>query len=200
MKQYAQLAPLFEKYGFSVKVFASAKEAKDYLLGAIGPNESVGIGGSSTVKELNLAEDLRSRGNTVNWHWGAKDMDAARRAANSSNVYLCSANAITETGKIVNIDFNGNRIGATLHGPDRVYMIIGKNKLCKDLESALDRARNVAAPKNARRLGYKTPCGVLGYCTDCSHENRMCHAILIFERCPAGRQIELVLVEEELGY
>ena len=200
MQAVQELTERLKKIGYQVRLFQTAAQARQYLLEAIGPEETVGIGGCMSVKDLGLDQALRQRGNAVRWHWEEEDANAARRAANAADVYLCSANAVTEKGQIVNIDGYGNRLAATLFGPGRVYMIVGKNKLCKDLEAGLDRIKNVACPKNAKRLGLQTPCAVLGRCTDCSSPQRMCKATLVFDRCPGGQRIEVVLVEEELGY
>ena len=185
MSVFTGVEEKLRKYGYSVRHFATRDEAREYLLSS---------------KDLGLDEALKERGNELFWHWGAEDANAARRAANAAEVYLCGANALTEKGQIVNIDGFGNRLSAMLFGPGRLYMLVGKNKLCRDLDAALDRIKNVACPLNAKRLGLKTPCGVLGRCTDCQSPDRMCKATLILDRCPGGQRIELVLVDEELGF
>ena len=107
---------------------------------------------------------------------------------------------ILPDGRIVNIDGFGNRLAATLYGPKKVYMIVGENKLADTLDAAMDRIKNVSCPRNAKRLNLKTPCAVLGRCTDCSSPDRMCHATLILDRKPNAHPMEILLVAQELGY
>ncbi len=203
MEKLNALKERLEKLGYEACAFETAAQAKEYLLSAIDTQASIGIGGSMTVKEMGLDQALRARGQQVYWHWDAPDGRAneMREKAASADVYLCSANAILEDGRIVNIDGYGNRLAATLHLTGKVYMIVGKNKLGeKSLDEAISRIKNVSCPLNAKRLGLKTPCAVLGHCTDCASPQRMCHATLIFERRPNAHPIEVVLVDEALGY
>jgi hypothetical protein len=190
------------KLGYEASVFETAAKAKEYLLCAIGEEATIGIGGSMTVKEMGLDQALRARGQEVYWHWDApaERVNEMREKAASADVYLCSANAILEDGRIINIDGYGNRLAATLHLTGKVYMIVGENKLAEGFDAAMDRIKNVSCPLNARRLGLKTPCAVLGRCTDCSSPQRMCHATLILERKPNSHPMEVVLVGEALGY
>ncbi len=193
-----------EKRGFSVRTFQTAKAAATYLNDEID-GVSVGIGGSVTVKETGLFPLLKAH-NEVWWHNDPDQLatfgDAAiRRRAGDTEVYICSANGLSEAGEIVNIDGTGNRLAETLYGHKRVYFIVGKNKIVKDLEGAIWRARNIAAPKNAQRLGLKTPCAVKGdRCYDCNSSQRMCRALLILEKPTLGQYTEILLVDECLGY
>lgn len=200
MEKLIALRDRLEKLGYAARVFETAQQAKEYVLESIPQQDSVGVGGSMTVQQLGLADALRERGQQVYWHWESEDANAARRGASTADIYLCSANAVTQDGKIVNIDGFGNRLAATLYGTGKVYMIVGKNKLAEDLTAAMDRIKNVSCPANAKRLGLKTPCAVLGHCTDCSSPQRMCRATLIFDRKPNAHPIEVLLVDEELGF
>ena len=186
--------------GFEVRYFETAQEAADYLCGSIW-GKTVGIGGSVTIQQMGLYERLTEH-NTVHWHWVTNDQ-ATRQAATISEVYLSSANAISETGEIVNIDGSGNRVAATLYHHERVVFVAGVNKLAPDLESAMFRARNVAAPLNARRLKFNTPCAVGKEmkCYDCASRDRICNGFVTIV-CPMrGVGVtEVVLVGEELGY
>lgn len=190
------------RYGYEVQHFESAQAARDYLLSAIPATDTVGIGGSMTVQQLGLAPALRERGQKVYWHWEAEgeQVAATRLLAGQADTYLCSANALTMDGKFINIDGTGNRLAATLSGTGKVYLIVGKNKLAENLEAGMNRVKNIACPANARRLGLKTPCAVLGHCTDCSSPQRMCRATLILERKPNAHPVTVVLVDEELGF
>ena len=186
--------------GFAVRYFETAKEAADYLSGSIW-GKTVGIGGSVTIEQMGLYDRL-SEHNTVHWHWVTNDQET-RQAATNAEVYLSSANAISETGEIVNIDGSGNRVAATLYHHERVVFVAGVNKLAPDLESAMFRARNVAAPLNARRLKFNTPCAVGKEmkCYDCASKDRICSGIvtLVWPMRSVG-VTEVVLVGEELGY
>lgn len=201
MDDFAVVAAALKKHGFSVKTFSTGAEAAAYLLETISPEESVGIGGALTVKQLGMADSLAERGNTVHWHWnvGKDEAAAARSAALVANVYLCSANAVITDGRLLNIDGTGNRLAAMLYGPGRVYVVAGRNKLAGNYDEAMQRVKNVACPGNALRLGLDTPCAALGYCTDCDSPRRMCRGTLLLERAPYGHSMEIILVNEDLG-
>lgn len=186
--------------GFAVRYFETAKEAADYLDESIR-GKSVGIGGSVTIEQMGLYERLTEH-NPVYWHWKTNDL-ATRTAAANAEVYLCSANAIAETGEIVNIDGAGNRVAATLFNHERVVFVLGVNKIAPDLAGAMDRARNIAAPLNARRLGLKTPCAVGKECKcyDCASKERICCGVVtLLWPMRSVKVTEVVLVGEGLGY
>lgn len=188
------------KNGFKVSWFESSGEAADYIVSSIG-GKSVGIGGSKTVEALGVYERLMEN-NTVYWHWFQQPQSEIRHKAAGAQVYISSANAIAETGEIVNIDGNGNRVASTLFGHERLIIVAGVNKIAEDGAAALYRARNVASPLNARRLGMKTPCttGELK-CHDCSSPQRICGGVSTLLRPMSGiGETEVVLINEELGY
>ena len=185
-----------EARGFSVVTFSTASEAAAYLDGAID-GADVGIGGSMTVQQMGLHEKLAAH-NEVHWHW--TDGPEARAEAARADVYITSANGLAETGEIINIDGAGNRVASTLYGHKRVYFIIGRNKLAPTYDEALWRARNIASPKNAQRLGRKTPCAVKGdRCYDCKSPERICRGLVVLWGPSMGVEIEIVLVDEDLG-
>lgn len=189
-----------EDRGYAVEVFASGVEAAAYLDGAVD-GKSVGFGGSMTLDQLGLYDAL-GKHNTVVWHW-KQDAGPARREGMFTDVYLSSANGLAETGEIINIDGNGNRVAATLFGHEKVYLVIGRNKLAPTYEEALWRARNIASPKNAQRLGKKTPCAVKGdRCYDCRSPERICRGLVVLWEPMMGMEqsTEVLLVDEELGY
>ena len=186
--------------GFEVRYFETVQEAAEYLRGSIW-GKTVGIGGSVTIQQMGLYERLTEH-NTVYWHWVKNDMET-RTAAAGAEVYLTSANAIAETGEIVNIDGSGNRVAATLYNHERVVYVVGVNKIAPDLESAVFRARNVAAPLNTRRLGLKTPCAVGKEirCYNCSSRDRICCGVVtLLWPMRSIKVTEVVLVGESLGY
>ena len=185
-----------EARGFSVSTFSTAAEAAAYLDSAID-GTTVGIGGSMTVQQMGLHEKLAAH-NEVHWHW--TDGPEARAKAAHADVYITSANGLTENGEVINIDGAGNRVASTLYGHKRVYFIIGRNKLAPTYDEALWRARNVAAPKNAQRLGKKTPCAVKGdRCYDCKSPDRICRGLVVLWGPSMGVETEIVLVDEDLG-
>lgn len=190
-----------EERGYRARYFPTAAEAADCLAAEIR-GETVGIGGSLTVREMGLAPRLAAH-NEVVWHWDRPEgasPDALLAAAARATVYLSSVNAIAKTGELVNIDGTGNRVSATLFGPRRVYFIVGINKIAEDEAAAIARARNVASPKNAARLGRATPCASLGHCVDCRSPERICRALVVLWAAPRGAEYEVVVVGEELGY
>ena len=188
--------------GFKVSSFEPAKEAAEYLNTQID-GATVGFGGSITLEELGLYA-LLSGHNTVFSHWHLPeggDAASLRAQAAGSEHYLLSANGIAETGEIINIDGNGNRVASSLYGHKKVWFIVGRNKLAPTYEEALWRARNIAAPKNAQRLGRKTPCAVHGdRCYDCKSPERICRGLVVLWEAVANMEMEVVLIDQDLGY
>lgn len=191
-----------EKRGFTVSLFATASEAASYLNTAID-GKTVGFGGSVTLQEMGLYESLSAH-NTCFWHWHTENgMSAAeiRNNAGAAEIYLSSVNGIAESGEIINIDGACNRVSAILYGHEKVYLVVGKNKIAADYEAALARARNTAAPKNAKRLGANTPCAKEGdRCYNCQSPARICRALTVLWEKPMGADMEIVLIDEALGY
>lgn len=191
------LAKNLEKKGYKVSCFAKKEEAAAYLNAQID-GVRVASGGSMTVRELGLFERLRTHNEFI-WHWEGGD----RMDARTADVYLSSVNGIAESGEIVNIDGTGNRLSSMLYGHKKLYLIVGKNKIADDLDGAIWRARNIAAPKNAIRFGVKTPCVASGgaKCFDCKSPERICKALLVLWERPNGiPDTEVVLIDEDLGY
>ena len=185
--------------GFEARYFETAAEAADYLAQEYA-GRSVAFGGSKTLEALGLFERLNGTGSVV-WHW-KQDRETALAAAQQAEVYLTSANAVAETGELVNIDGAGNRVSATLYGKKEVCYVVGKNKLAPDYDAAVWRARNVAAPLNARRFGKNTPCvkGELR-CYDCKSPERICRALVtVWVKMLDCERVEVVLIGEDLGY
>ena len=197
MTDFTKVQKNLEARGYTVKAFATAAEAADYLDGTID-GRTVGFGGSATLDALGVYDKLAVH-NTVVWHW-KQEADAARKAAMQTRVYLTSANALAETGEIVNIDGTGNRVSATLFGHEKVYFVIGRNKLAPDYEKAVWRARNVAGPHRAQQLVKKTPCAVKAdRCYDCKSPDRVCNAMVTLWGPMTGMETEILLVDEDLG-
>ena len=186
------------KNGFEVTRFATADEAAAYI-GESLRGKTVGIGGSMTVRGLDIYERIREN-NTVFWHM-IEPGDETMQKASNAEVYITSVNAISEEGYLLNIDGRGNRVAGTLMKKEKVYLIVGKNKLSGPFPEALERARNIAAPLNAKRLECKTPCTATGHCHDCASPERICNALVVLWRRPFWcESMELVLIDEDLGY
>jgi hypothetical protein len=188
---------------YQASFFSSGAQARAYLLREIG-GRSVGFGDSLTLRQLGLADALAARGQVFD-PAGARD-DAAFYAlagqAMTAEVFLTSANALARTGEMVNIDAVGNRLAGSLFGHQKVYFVVGTNKIAASLEKAVERARNVAAPQNAARLGCRTPCAKApapGGCADCGSPERICRALLIYFQKMQGADAEVVLIDEPLG-
>ncbi len=188
-----------EGRGFTFKYFETGAEAADYLAGRL-EGKTVGIGGSKTVESIGLYEKLEGRAADTAWHWKTEPNEARARAA-KAEAYVSSANGIAETGEIINIDGAGNRVASNLYGHKELYIVAGVNKVCPDFEQALWRARNVAAPLNARRFGKKTPC-VTGElkCYDCRSPERICRGASVLMEPMMGTPAEVIIINEELGY
>ena len=185
-----------ELRGFKVKRFSDGAQASAYLAAEIS-DTTVGIGGSKTAEQLGLY-NLLGKNNQVFWHWKVPG-EATLQQENASAVFISSANAISEDGEILNIDGHGNRLAGLAYGNKRVYIVAGTNKICPDFDSALYRARNVAAVQNSARFPYKTPCKVDGKCHDCRSKERICNALLVLWGPMMGMSTEVVLIDEELG-
>ena len=192
-----RLQKTLEAAGFTVQWFPTAQAAKEALVARFA-GKTIGMGGSVTLRDLGLYEALSQRG-TVYWHWQQPGPETLAQAA-QAQVYLTSVNALAETGQLVNIDGTGNRVSATLFGHEKVYFVIGRNKLAPTYEAAVYRARNVAAPQRARQLGKKTPCAVKAdRCYDCRSPERVCRALVTLWGPMLGMETEVLLVDEDLG-
>lgn len=192
---------LIEK-GYKVSVFEDVESANEYLDKEVDA-KTVAFGGSVTLTEMGLYDKLITH-NKVLWHARipeGKTANELREEARLCQVYFSSVNGISEDGIIINIDGAGNRVSSTIFGHEKVYLVIGKNKIAKDYESALFRARNIAAPKNAQRLKKNTPCAKnADRCYDCKSEDRICKALVVFWEKPRNSDVEIILINEDLGY
>ena len=198
---FDHLREKLEKNGFAVSVFATGEEAAAYLNEQID-QRTVGMGGSMTIAELGLRESL-SRHNVVFSHGFTPAPPAqVQQLAAGAAIYLLSANGIAgDTGEILNIDGTGNRVSSSLYGHRKVYLLAGRNKISPNFHSALQRVRNVVAPKNAQRLGRKTPCAAKGdRCYDCDSPERICRGLTVLYKKMGSMDMEVVLVDQELGY
>ncbi len=204
MKEYnlTSLKTNLEQKGYIVHVFDTKELAANYIDKQIN-DKTVGLGGSVTIHQMNLFAML-SKHNTVYWHdEKPEDMSVmeTRTAASRADIYISSVNGISEKGEIVNIDNTGNRVAAISYGPSKIYLVIGVNKIVPSLDEAIYRARNIAAPLNAKRLNRKTPCALhADKCYDCNSPERICRNLSVLLDKPTGSEYEVILIKEELGY
>jgi hypothetical protein len=170
----------------------------------ITPKQRIGVGGSVTIRGLGILEKLQTQGCTIYDHWKPgltkENILEIRKSQMVSDLFLSSSNAVTLNGELVNIDGVGNRVNSTNFGPGKVILVVGYNKIVEDVQEAIQRIKNVAAPLNARRLNVDVPCAKVGKCVDCNSPNRICRAIVIHERKPSLTDILVILVGEELGF
>jgi len=188
-----------EQHGFKVSCFDTAGEACAYLDSCLD-GKTIGFGGSVTVRDMGLYDRLKAH-NTCLWHWdSASGVTPAQ--ASAAPVYISSVNGVAESGELINIDGACNRLAATLFNREQLYFIIGENKITPDYSSAVERARNIAAPLNARRLGKKTPCAVGELkCHNCASPERICAAMSVIWTKPLSvREAEVVIIRQELGF
>ncbi|MBO4668652.1 MAG: lactate utilization protein [Lachnospiraceae bacterium] len=176
------------------------EEAVALALNLIPEGSSVTMGGCMSAHEIGLTAALKTdRYNFIDRDQ-MEDKRAAMLAAYDADVFLAGANAMTEDGIIINVDGNANRVSAIAQGPRKVVFIVGMNKICPDPDSAMKRARGVAAPINAQRFGLSTPCTKTGSCMNCKSPDTICCQILITRFSRHAGRIHVILVNDDLGY
>ena len=179
---------------------ASKEEALKTALSLIPEGSSVTMGGAMSAHEIGLVDALKSGNYNFIDRDAAPDRRAAMLLAYDADFFLASANAMTDDGILVNIDGNANRVSAICQGPKHVIFIVGMNKVCSDLDGAMKRARNVAAPINAQRFGLSTPCAKTGKCMDCKSPDTICCQFLITRFSRHAGRIHVILVNDNLGF
>lgn len=178
---------------------ADKEEAVKKALEVIGKESTVAMGGCQSAHEIGLIQALEEG----DYNYIDRSNMTPREslmAAYDADVFLSSANAMTNDGIMVNIDGNSNRVSCIAQGPKKVVFIVGMNKICSDLDEAMKRARNVAAPANAQRFDVKTPCKVTGKCADCKSPDTICCQFLITRYSRHEGRIHVILVNDTLGY
>ena len=178
---------------------ATREQACAQALDVIGEGSTVSMGGAMSAHEIGLVDALKD-GNYTFIDRTGMDPREALLAAYDADVFLSSANAITEDGILVNIDGNSNRVSCIAQGPRKVVFIVGMNKVCDDLDGAMKRARNVAAPINAQRFDLSTPCAKTGACADCRSADTICCQFLITRFSRHEGRIHVILVNDSLGF
>lgn len=193
----------FEQRNIEAYYVENSKSARTKIMEIIKKQASVSWGGSMTLKKIGIFEKLKAgdyelfdRATAKN----SKEKEKIYHQALNADYYLMSSNAITQSGKLVNVDGNGNRLAALIYGPKNVIIVAGMNKITIDEESARKRVRNQAAPPNSVRLEQNTPCAKTGYCSNCQTEDTICCQTVITRRSRQKGRIKVILVGEELGF
>lgn len=195
-----KMVKAFEKNNYKVSYFETAAAGAAYLDREINQT-TVAFGDSQTLLSMGLYERLAEH-NMVYDPQHTDDFFKTARDGMQAEYFITSVNGATEDGMIVNLDGTGNRVAGTLYGHRKVYLVFGVNKIEPNLEKALWRVRNVAAPKNALRKGLQTPCALNGgdKCYDCNSPDRICNGLMIHYKKMRNEEMELVIIDEELGF
>lgn len=195
-----------EKNNMEACIFECKEDVLTFLDESIADGSRVSFGGSETIKQIGALDMLRNKDIELFDRYAPglsrEEIENVYKQAFTCDYYLMSSNAVTENGELFNIDGNGNRLAALIYGPDKVYVIVGENKIVSNVEAAIDRLRNVATPMNGVRLEKETPCAITGNCNDCVSSGRMCsHYVLTRQQNPKNKdRICLLLVKEDLGF
>lgn len=188
----------FESYYCSTK-----EDALNKALSLIKDGDTVSWGGSQSIFQCGLVDEVKKGNYTVIDRATAKtpeEKEELMRKAFFVDTYLMSSNAVSETGELVNVDGNGNRVAALSYGPKQVIIVVSLNKVMPDLDSAIKRARSIAAPTNAQRFGLDTPCAKTGKCFNCNSKDCICADIVITRISRPKNRIKIIFCGEELGY
>jgi hypothetical protein len=203
-KQAEKCVENLNKHGFKTLFFSNLRQARTHILKAISTYNSFGFGGSDTTRQLDIIESLKQQNKVVYDHWENDLSPEAsleiRRNQSRCDCFFCSANAISMSGEIVNVDGVGNRTNAMTFGPRKVMIIAGINKLTIDLHTAIQRVKNIAGPMRAKSLDMQTPCAETGICTDCNSPQRICRITTILHRKPMLTDITVIIINETLGF
>jgi LUD domain len=193
-----------KKHGFEAHFFSTRDEASKFIMDIAADCKTVGIAGTHTVRSLGIVPMLKNADKSLYDHWelkmGTPEELQCRKNQMLSDLFLTSANAITMTGEIVNRDGCGNRINAMTFGPGKVVVVVGRNKIAPNLEAAIGRIEETAAPIRALSLNRKTPCVSTGRCMDCDSPERICRITSVIHRQPMFTKIIIAILDEDLGY
>lgn len=190
--------------GFTAIYCRTSQEAHDYILREAADANSIGFGGSRTIVDLKVQDELQSQGKEILNHGvpglTPEERLTIMRSQLTCDLFLTGTNAVTLSGWLVNIDGNGNRVAAMFFGPKKVIVVAGRNKLVDgDMQAAIDRIKNWASPPNAKRLNYNTPCAKTGFCSNCNSPDRICRVTTVIDRKPRVMDIRVLVVNEDMG-
>ena len=193
-----------EKNNIKANYAKSDDEIFQTIKDIVKDGETVSVGGSMTLFETKIIDFLRSgRYNFLDRYkenLTQTDLKEIYRKSFSANTYFASANANTEEAEIFNVDGNGNRVAAILYGPDKVILIVGVNKIVKNIDEAIKRNKDISGPANAKRLNLQTPCAKVGYCMDCESKDRICCEYTVIKRQRNENRIHVIFVNDILGF
>mgnify|MGYP001035874420 FL=1 len=194
-----------EKNRFTALYCANKEAAIDYILKEAAEAETIGFGGSRTVADLGIQDQLAAMGKVLHDHnnpglINLEEKIKVMRRQLTSDLFLASANALTLSGNIINVDGNGNRVAAMIFGPKKVILVVGRNKLVDGVDEGIKRIKAYAAPLAAKRLNIDVPCAKTGFCMDCNSPGRVCTITVILERKPRLSDIRVLVVNEEMGF
>jgi len=193
-----------EKNNMNGYFVQTEEDALNKIKELIEEKDVITVGGSMTLFETGVMDLLRNGKYNFfdRFEEGLTEeqVTAVNKKSFLADAFFTSTNAITEAGELYNVDGRGNRVAAIIYGPDKVIVVAGVNKIVKDLEEAIMRNRELAAPANAKRLNRNTPCAKLGYCTDCKSPDRICNEYVITKRQSALGRIHVILINKNFGY
>ncbi len=190
----------FRMRNIEVECFEDLTEVKNHILKIIHEECIIGIGHSATLQKMNIVESLMDRGNIVYDKELGKTKDETKmlkKKALITDWYITGSNAVTTDGRIINVDHSGNRVAAITFGPDKVIVVVGKNKIVDNVEEGMKRVKNIACPLNAKRAGYNPPCVEINRCVDCKSKERVCNVLSIIEGQADKNRMKLFIVNEE---
>jgi len=193
-----------KKNGFEAIYLPTGKDAADWIERLVSPGMVVGLGGSTSLREIGIKDRIAARGGKIVDHstpgLSPEEKMATMRAELTSDLFLSSSNALTLSGELFNVDATGNRVASLTFGPKKTVVVVGHNKIVADVAEAEARARLVASPMNNKRLAYKNPCVETGVCVDCRQETRICRIYSVLRRRPMLSDFTVIVVGERLGY
>lgn len=202
-KQVERTIEALRRNRFDALFVPDSKAAYEEVMRRIPDGATVAVGGSVTLAQLGLLEGLAQRNVRLLWPMRQgktpEEILDLIRTSFSADIFLSSTNAVTEDGKLFNVDASGNRVGPMFIGPGKTIVVCGVNKIVKDLPAAEKRLKEWVAPQNARRLGRKTPCAETGVCGDCASPDRICNIYVTLTKKPARIEMTVILVGERLG-
>lgn len=202
-EKFKKLKGNFKLRNIEVEYFESLEDIKSYILDIVPVESTIGIGHSATLQKMNITNFLLERGNIVYDKELAKNQEECKKLkkkALTTDWYITGSNAISVDGRIVNVDHSGNRVASITFGPDKVIIVIGKNKVVDSVDEAIKRVKNVACPLNAKRAGFNPPCVTLNRCVDCVSRERVCNSLSITEGQSDCNRIKVFIVNDECGF
>lgn len=193
------------KRGFEAVYCETAADAADFIIRATAAATTIGIGGSQSVVDLDIFDKLAANGGKLLIHsdpeLSAEEKKATMKGQQICDVFIAGVNGLSTEGDIVNIDGVGNRVAATIYGPENIILVAGRNKIVDGgVAEALERAKKCAAPPNSIRLSKNTPCAKTGICANCDSPDRICKVTVIMERKPTRSDIAVLVVNENMGF